>query len=178
MSSGFLFYGVYPGLITSSDIPTFSIFVLLNLFVNYFLFLIFNTALEMIIVRRLRREIEEKKLHRAELTHMSPESREFKRRQESDSRMETRAIVMVITNSVINMILRFPDFFSFIINSNDILPNNIIYQYFCGFLGICPGLVEIADFFFILTFTSNCLIYYFFNSKFKKFFRVWPTPKK
>jgi hypothetical protein len=34
-----------------------------------------NTALEMIIVRRLRREIEEKKLHRAELTHMSPEDR-------------------------------------------------------------------------------------------------------
>ncbi len=130
------------------------------------MFLIANTAIEIIIVRRLRRELADKM---ANIASMHASSRILnEKRAKSDAKKKQKAIVMVIINSLINLVLRFPEFFLFLKNSNILFNNNPLFNILCGDYAVCDYMIEMSNFFFILTFSTNYLTYYFFNKKFRK----------
>jgi hypothetical protein len=89
---------------------------------------------------------------------------------EQDAKKETRAIVMVVLNSCFNFWLRLPEIFVFIVSSNSIFQS---YE-FSLLLNKIPDLsnimVSVSFLAYILTFSTNVLIYYFFNTKFKQLF--------
>jgi hypothetical protein len=129
----------------------------------YFVFLIGNTWIEVMIVRRLHVELEKKKLKLATL-HMNS-TRVNEQKMRADHKKENRAIVMVILNGFINVIMRLPEFFVFISNSNFMFQGNQLYGTLCFTYEMCMELVNYCDLLFILTFTTNYFIYYFFNKK-------------
>jgi hypothetical protein len=98
-----------------------------------------------------------------------------RRKIEQDGKKETRVIVMVVANSVVNFILRVPEILVFI--SSDSIYNSFGDSYFI--IGkLSSVLVSISYLFYILTFTINVVIYYLFNVKFKQLFVWWKSNVK
>jgi uncharacterized protein YqhQ len=107
----------------------------------------------------------------ASLTKFQPSDEEMKK-EEEDGKKERKVIKMVVLNGVLNVILRAPDMLFWIENWKFWLPsmpnqNNVaeIDQIVSGMLSL---IVDISYFTYILTFTTNFLIFYNFNSKFKE----------
>jgi hypothetical protein len=71
-------------------------------------------GLEIAIVSKLRKEIKAKKARMASLGgHRSSNLKRTQNIMENDKKKEKRAILMVVSNNIINFTLRFPEFFSF-----------------------------------------------------------------
>jgi hypothetical protein len=109
----------YP-FIASGAFNFFSIYSILYLIVNFFVFLILNTTVEIVIVRKLQKELLEKRKRLEQLNQMDMGTR---KKLEMYSKKELRAIVMVIMNSLINFFLRLPEILVFISSSNYIMKN-------------------------------------------------------
>jgi hypothetical protein len=157
----------YP--IFAKDSLVFAIFSLVHFVVNYCLFLVFNTLVKVIIVVKLSREIREKR-ERMEALTTAANLAANRAKLEADEKRERKAIIMAIANGLVNLLLRFPEFFTFVVDSN--LPKNALFVYFCDQLVICENLVTMAYFSYLLTCSTNCFIYYLFNTKFKESFQV------
>jgi hypothetical protein len=157
----------------------FSYFSFVYFIMNFFVFLIVDTTIEVIILVKLRQEMKERlrKMRTANSDHRNSVTTRLKR-IESENKKEKRAIVMVIMNGTINFVLRFPEFFSFLLNSDQLFKNNVMYKYFCSHINMCTYLLEIPNFFYILTFITSCLIYYLFNTKFRQLVQFWTHVKK
>jgi hypothetical protein len=91
---------------------------------------------------------------------------------DQDKKKETRAIMMVIINSGLNFFLRFPEILMFVSSSYGIvgfiLGNSILSS------NVSSIFISLSYFFYILSFTSNVVIFYIFNPKFKQLFIFWP----
>ncbi len=146
---------------------------------NYFAFLIANTLIEITILRKLHQELKEKrrKMEEMNANRRSISSTQIKKLEEDDKK-EKRAITMVVLNSVLNLSLRFPDFIFFVTASQQTLTDNFLITFFCYYLAVCNEITDVAYFSYILTFSTNCIMYYFFNNKFKQAFRFWKKVKK
>jgi hypothetical protein len=83
---------------------------------------------------------------------------------------EKRAIVMFILNSAINFVLRTPDILIF-------FQESAIFSPFASFLSSYSYLsflaIDISYLTYILAFSRNVVIYYFFNDRFQKAFLLW-----
>jgi K+-sensing histidine kinase KdpD len=95
-----------------------------------------------------------------------------KMEEQEDEKKERRVIKMVILNGLLNLILRSPDILFWMENSNNwvwlfksVLALRSIIFFMPGFLSF---IVDIGYFSYILTFTTNYIVFYFFNSKFKE----------
>jgi hypothetical protein len=177
---------VYPILTSSNDFL--SVYFLVYFLLNFVVFLVFNTAVEVSLVRKMRQEIAEKrKKTEEEIKNTSLKNnaqsqvvnKMLKAKQkkiEQDAKKETRAVVMVILNSLVNFILRLPEIFVTIssYNLSDNLNDNILRSmpYFTIIM------VSSSYLAYILTFTTNVSIFYFFNTKFKQVFIFWQSNVK
>jgi hypothetical protein len=168
--------------------------------INFGVFFILNTGIEVKIVRRMHKELKEKRERLAKMDaakpfssaavetapvvglESKPQTNEDKKREEEDSIKERRVIKMVVFNSVFNFVLRASDLLFWIEYHGSwfgffscIL--NIINDNIPGFLGL---LVDMGYFFYILTFIINFVIFYKFNKNFNEavvFFWTKAKPK-
>jgi hypothetical protein len=111
---------------------SFHIYAIVYFIINFVLFLVINTWIEFSLLRNLRKEIGEKR-EKLEKEIVLSQSKNFsnldvinnvnigkQKKIEQDSKKETRAIVMVITNSGLNFVLRFPEIFVFISSNHSL----------------------------------------------------------
>jgi hypothetical protein len=151
--------------------------------INFGLFFVLNTGIEVKLVWRMHRELREKRERLAKMNNVAVDrlsSSNFettstvktdkKKKENEDEIKQRRVIKMVVLTSVFNILLRAPDMLSWIENVN-IFP--IVFgdaQYFLG--QFVPGLLSfIADLSYltyILTFTTNFVIFFKFNKNFKE----------
>jgi hypothetical protein len=140
-------------------------------------------AVEVSLVKKIRHEIAEKRMkaqeemrnlnmsHSALSTVVNQVLRAKQKKIEQDAKKETRAIVMVVLNSFFNFWLRLPEILVFVLSSNSIFQSSdfslLLFKKIPDFSNI---MVSVSFLAYILTFSTNVLIYYFFNTKFKQLF--------
>jgi hypothetical protein len=157
-------------------------YLLAYFLVNFVLFFVINTSVEVILVMKLHKEMEQKK--KKNLTFKRDKSVKAatttlisfrkKRKQDIEEGAERRAIVMVAVNAVLNFVLRLPELFSVFSISNSLVG----WAFIDAFPTIPILMTDIAYFLYILTFTTTFLIYYLFNLKFKQSFAEYTHAKK
>jgi hypothetical protein len=162
-----------------------TVLILIHDFFNYVLFLLINTFLECVILFKLHKELKEKKKKflvvskSVSLLIQQIMTKEIRRRQfkikrnlSSIYRKEMRAFLMVILNGVMNFILRMPEtslLIYFVLYYY--YPSNKFYQEMCQSFLICVTLVDISNLFYVLSFSGNFFMFYFFNFKLKRNFK-------
>jgi hypothetical protein len=129
---------------------------------SYFLFCILNLLVDVMTVVKLKETLDNK-------AKLGVTSKEKKEEQE---RAERRSIIMVVLNSLVNILLRIPELLSIIFFSIIISPNNSFMLRMCSHLRECSVVTQISDSFFNLTMIFNILFYYFFNKTFKFAFHL------
>jgi cation transport ATPase len=179
--------------------------------INFGVFFILNTGIEVKIVRRMHKELQEKRERQAKMNASSSSSsnavttkptstskagedekkeEEDRRKKEEDTKKERRVIKMVMLNCIFNFVLRAPDLL-FWLEYKGVL--KLLFQGIINYLvkaaeisrrSAVPGLFNIITdfgyFTYILTFTSNFIIFYNFNTNFKEavvFFWTSAKPK-
>jgi hypothetical protein len=174
-------------------------YILAYFALNFLVFFVLNTVLEVLLVVRMRKELREKRERLAKMQHTPVENNadaasqhqqqqqqqkkknKKEEKEEEDWKKERRVIVMVVLNGVLNFILRTPDIL--------VLADNIHLTGHSGLFvqvstrskntpGVLNLLVDVGYFTYILTFSSNFLIFYFFNLKFKEFVVFFSKSKK
>jgi hypothetical protein len=185
---------------TYSDYPlanpsyAFSLYTIVYFLVNFVLFLAVNTGVEVALVVRMRKEMRAKRQRMANMhaaaaaadpaTVTEAANRPKSKQETEDGKKERRVIIMVVLNSLFNFLLRSPDILV-------LLESSSFYFFFLGSAGVSSGtllsqvapgllnfLLDLGYFTYILTFTSNFFIYYFFNSKFKECVVFFSKSKK
>jgi hypothetical protein len=166
----------YP--VLNKESSFFPIYSILYFVLNYLLVIILNTLVEVIIVIKLHKELQEKR-KRAEQRSNQIDAR-TRRNLEMDHKKEQRAIIMVVVNGLVNFLLRLPEIFIFLTTGDLIFTTdfNDIEFYIAKFNSFDSLFVDVSYLTFILTFTTNVLIYYLFNTKFKQAFKVFSNVKK
>jgi hypothetical protein len=128
--------------------------------VSYFLFVILNLIVDVMTVVKLKETLGNK----ARLGVQS------KAKKEEQERAERRSIIMVVLNSLVNILLRIPELLSiiffFIIHSNAFMLRK------CSTVRECRVVTQISDSFFNFTMICSIFFYYFFNKTFKFAFHL------
>jgi hypothetical protein len=177
----------------------FLIYSVVYFVINFGLFFILNTVIEVKIVRRMHKEMKDKRERMAKLhdpTGPQPllktavadgsqpaapnvlHSDEEKNKKEEDLKKEKRVIKMVVLNGILNFVLRAPDMLFWLENQNiwsSLLESGLINFYSPGLLSL---ILDVGYLSFILTFTTNFFIFYHFNSKFKEAVVFWTFKPK
>jgi ABC-type multidrug transport system fused ATPase/permease subunit len=160
----------------NQELPYF-IYSVVYFVINFGAFFILNTGLEAKIVRRMHKELKEKRERMAKLNSSKPSSTELantsqadeeKSREKEDSIKERRVIKMVVLNSIFNFVLRAPDMLFWFENTS-LLMYVFTYRFGSSFVpGRLSLVADIGYLTFILTFTTNFIIFYKFNKKFNE----------
>jgi hypothetical protein len=153
----------------------FFVYSVVHFCINFGIFFFLNTGLEIKIVRRMQKELEEKRKRLVKMNSAKPvgsngnvlqKISEDKIREEEDEKKERKVIKMVVINGILNFVLRAPDMLFWMENNNfwSIFKNTLVYTPLLpGFLAFIP---EIGYITYILTFSSNFFIFYKFNKNF------------
>jgi hypothetical protein len=176
-------YDLYPSIVVYNS--AFNVYTVVYFVINFVLFFLVNTWIEFSLLNNLRKEIEEKRtkleneirvsqsknVSGSEVINKLNAGKQTK--IELDKKKETRATVMVIINSGFNFFLRLPEIFVFLSSNFTYLNSAIVssYSHFANYL--TAVMVNTSYLLYILTFTSNVAIYYFFNPNFKKLYVVF-----
>jgi hypothetical protein len=154
-----LYIDQYPSVNTN---VVFLVYSIVYFFVNFIIFFAVNTVIEVKIVQRMHTELESKRNRlarmRSHLVNANVES--------EDAKKERRVIVMVVISSIINFILRIPDFFIFL----EATSNSAVVRLDNIYPGFTALLLDVSYLAYILTFSFNVFLFYTFNSKFKEAF--------
>jgi hypothetical protein len=175
-------YSIYP---IPNNGFAFSIYTIVYFILSFVAFFFINTGLEVMIVRRMRKEIKEKRQRLAQMSAVSAangsRNQHDRKKVDEDEKKERRVIKMVIINGVLNFILRSPDLLVFLENLNVWGADKTAYFGSSGFGVLVPGIlnliVDLGYFAYILTFSTNFIIFYKFNSKFKEAVVFFETKK-
>jgi hypothetical protein len=179
----------YPSIvIKNSSFQTYSIVYFV---INFAGFFVINTCVEASLVLKMRKEIAEKRERiedeiRVSAANNSSQSEVVnkvinskQKKIAEDAKKETRAIKMVVTNSLFNFFLRLPEilvFFSsnssFLVSLTSVAENEETNLSLLS-NNISSTMLSVSYFCFILTFTSNVAINCFFNEKIKQHFAWW-----
>jgi hypothetical protein len=185
-------FDLYPIIVSLNS--AFKWYSVVYFFVDFALFLAINTCVEFTIFLKLRKEIAIKKvkteaeilLSRSKNTSGSEVINKIIRRKQKkidqDEKKNTRTIVMVITNSCLNFILRLPEIFVFLSANNGLL-TSLFGNFYVDisdalFSSLSSLLVSSSYLFYIITFPSNVAFYYLFNPIFKQHFIRWKSNLK
>jgi hypothetical protein len=155
----------------------FSIIYTVHEFIISVLFCLLNLAIEVIIVKKLRKELKEKNdrmssmtLHSGSVTGMNLEARQRRRKKQNESsKVEQKAILMTCISCVLNFSLRLPETLVpviYLYQSYD--RSNRMVLYFCSELALCSRFLRFCKIFFVLSLNVNYFINYYFNKKFKE----------
>jgi hypothetical protein len=160
--------------------------------INFGVFFLLNTGIEVKLVRRMHKELQEK---RDKLTKMNADKLcasadaslsadlilQERKREEEDIKRERKVIKMVIFNGFLNFILRASDVLFWIENTSvrailkiDSLNTNI-KLYAPGFFNL---IADIGFFTYLCTFSTIFFIFYKFNKNFKEAVQFFWTAKK
>jgi hypothetical protein len=145
------------------------VFEFLHDLANYLVFSIFNIAIEVIIVRKLRKELKDKEERTAHMVinHSINSSRSFRHKKKSEAEVrktQANATMMTCINGLLNSTLRLPEITLLIYLIFSIFyPNSGLFVYLCTDLSVCQIAIDLVNIFYILTFTGNFFIYYFLN---------------
>jgi hypothetical protein len=96
------------------------------------------------------------------------------KREEEDMKKERKVIKMVILNGIFNFFLRAPDVLFWIENENVwfVLFRDQVAIQSNAYVSVTPGLfgliADVGYFTYILTFTTNFVIFFKFNANFKE----------
>jgi hypothetical protein len=114
---------IYPSIVSQN--VAFQWYSIIYFVINFALFLVINTCVEVSLLYKLQKEIVDKRT-KAEAEILLSRSRNTsesgvinkiirwkQKKIEQDAKKNTRVIVMVLTNSCLNFILRFPEIFVF-----------------------------------------------------------------
>jgi hypothetical protein len=147
---------------------------------NFVVFFVLNTGIEVNIVRRMHKELKEKRERMVKISGSDPSasttssasSPSVDKKADEDGKRERRVINMVILNGIFNFCLRLPELLVWLQYSTirDLVMNlSTIWDttgiYLPGFANFIVDLSYLA---YILTFSSNFIIFYKFNTKFKE----------
>jgi ABC-type multidrug transport system fused ATPase/permease subunit len=168
-------YSDYP---EANQSQPYFIFSVLYFFISFGVFFIVNTVIEVKICRRMQKELREKRKRFAKMnarkssiltteTLTKSLSDEEMKKEEEDRNKERLVIKMVAINGLLNFILRAPDLLFWLENSrvsSMAFDATVLEQYMPGVLNF---IVDIGYFTYIVTFTTNFVIFYKFNKKFK-----------
>jgi hypothetical protein len=149
--------------------------------INFGFFFILNTILEVQIVRRMHKELKEKRKRMTIMNAAKSKSTELakiyltnkdKKKQE-DVKKERKVIKMVVLNGIINFVLRAPDMLFWLENESvwsfiftvQLDPSKTYDQKLPGILNFIS---DMGYFTYILTFITNFVIFYSFNKNFKE----------
>jgi hypothetical protein len=183
-------YSNYPSANQGTPYLVYSVFYFV---VNFCFFFIFNTGIEVKLVHRMHRELQDKRERLANMNAEKPSALVFstdnltqnqkalrdKTKDEEDAKKERKLIKMVILNGFFNLVLRAPDVLFWLENESvwSIFEDDDIEKVVKVGKSV-PGLLSlVADIGFltyILTFTTNFIIFDKFNKNFKEavvFFR-------
>jgi hypothetical protein len=131
-------------------------------FVSYFLFCILNLIVDVMTVVKLKETLDQK-------AKIGVQTKEKKEEQES---AERRSIIMVVLNSLVNILLRIPELLSIIFFFITITAKDVYMLRVCSHFRECNAVTEISNSFFNLTMIFNIFFYYFFNKTFKFAFHL------
>jgi hypothetical protein len=147
-----------------------------------------NITVEVALVRKLHSELEDKK-RRAQEMHLNRSATSVssvqntnsatvgfrrKRKTEIEIKAEQRTIIMVVINAFINFFFRLPELFFLFSISDDLFNENILSEVFNSLVSLGLFWTDLTYFAYILTFSTNFVMYFLFNRKFKKtFFSEW-----
>jgi hypothetical protein len=189
---GELPYDLYPSIVVYNSF--FQVYSIVYFFLNFIVFFLINTVVEASLVLQMRKEIAEKRERIEEEIRLSTANNlsgsdvvnkvilSKQKKITEDAKKETRAINMVITNSLFNFFLRLPEILVFFSSNAPFLVNLVYYQNYSkstftvlSFLldNISTTLVNISYFCYILTFNTNVAINCAFNQNFKQHFVSW-----
>jgi hypothetical protein len=144
--------------------------------INFGVFFILNTGIEVKIVRRMHKELNKKRERLAKMSGSNISQLADEKKVEEDLKKERRVIKMVVLNGFFNFVFRAPDMLFWMENEDSWTllftdQNGFIFttlsQYMPGFLSFITDISYLA---YIITFTTNFVIFYKFNSKFKEAF--------
>jgi hypothetical protein len=181
-------YDLYPSIVVHSS--AFTLYTICYFVINFAVFFLINTLVEVNLVLEMRKTIAEKKLkaeQEIELSTMNNASGSEvinrliiikKKKIVEDAKKETKAIMMVISNSLVNFFLRLPEILIFFSSNSSELAIIVFgtnLQEITNYLvnNISSTMVSVSYFLYILTFTTNVAIYCVFNPKFKQLFIWW-----
>jgi hypothetical protein len=167
--------------------------------VNFGVFFILNTGIEIKIVCHMVKELKDKKewmskMNDAKLSTSSAVTTPSialqadlndKKKEDEDVKRKRKVILMVILNSIFNLLLRSPDILFWLENKN-------IYTFLFTFenaddylsvrslkvSGLLSFVADMSYFTYILTFTTNFVIFYKFNTKFNEAVVFFSTTSK
>jgi hypothetical protein len=186
---------LYPSIVVYNT--SFQVYSIVYFVVNFVAFFLINTCVEASLVLKMRKEIAEKRDRIEEEIRVSAANNSAcsevvnkiinskRKRVAEDAKKETRAIKMVVANSLINFILRLPEILVFfssnssflvnLINNDEVLKSSYLFAALLSYLSnyISSTMVSISYLCYILTFTTNVFINCFFNEKFKQHFAWW-----
>jgi hypothetical protein len=153
---------------------------------NFVLISFVNCLIEVILVVRLSRELRQKRQSHSmpavsALISSLVSRRIVTNKKKHIEQQETRAIIMIITNSSINMIFHLPDvssLFFFIADFFQVAYKGRSQHWICVDETFCLYIVDVSNIFFILTLSTNFAIFYFFNLKFKMALKYKSTQNK
>jgi ABC-type multidrug transport system fused ATPase/permease subunit len=157
--------------------------------INFGVFFILNTSLEIKIVRRMQKELREKRERFAKMnaansvvnidSHKSQTDLENNKKEEEDSKKERKVIKMVVINGFFNFILRAPEMVFWIENSRSwpLLFGMTRESQTFSFPGFLNLIADVGYLAYILTFSLNVIIFYKFNNNFGKAVKLFLTTK-
>jgi hypothetical protein len=153
-------------------------FILTQDIVNSFVFCITNLTIEIIIVKKLKKELDDKKNRmdgmmtgtnlNSKLLTLSARAR-LRKKQNESTKVEQKAMLMTSVSSFLNIFLRLPEMLkpiNLIVHSYFMF--TYMFKYLCHELDICDLFIDMTNVCFILTLCSNYFIYYYFNKKFRE----------
>jgi hypothetical protein len=141
-----------------SDYPEFNqgtpyfVYSIVYFCINFGVFFILNTVIEVKIVRRMQKELKEKRERLAKMNsskpavstscsgdsenHQSQVVVEDKEREKEDKVKERKVIKMVVLNGILNYILRAPDMFFWLENVRSF---SVLFNFNLGLITDTPG---------------------------------------
>jgi hypothetical protein len=158
----------------NQELPFF-IYSIVYFVINFVIFFIANTGIEIKTVRRMHKELVEKRERIAKMKELSSAvaKHEDNTKADDDDKKERRVIKMVVLNGILNFVLRAPDMLFWMENTKMMLIvfgdiNGVLFRILEFVPGLLIFIADIGYFTYILTFTTNFAIFYKFNKNFKK----------
>jgi hypothetical protein len=142
--------------------------------ISFCIFFFLNTGLEVKIVRRMQKELKEKRERLAKMnaeklasTKNSNESGieskteiEEKKREEEDAKKERKVIKMVIINGILNFVFRAPEMVFWLENAKIMVILPVVFSHYAGVPGIF-SLISIRHWLSWLHFDIQLNFFYF-----------------
>lgn len=143
-----------------NQLPILSVFMLIHDFFSYFGFCLLSTIIDALTVRNLKRVLDEKKL-KSSVDH-----------EKEIQKSETKCIIMIVSSSLSNFMLRFPELFSVIFLYSLLFNKNsyYIFKMLCYSYRECLPIVDVTNVFYLFSLSLNFIFYVAFDNNFRNAF--------